>query len=56
MKREICVAKCPELDYEGRHCVEEQDGYCHTFYKEHGCCPVGNIPEWVAFDHGGGNK
>lgn len=49
--RYICVEKCPEMDHDGfGHCVEHPDEYCHTYFAEHGCCPVGNIPVWVPFD------
>ena len=48
--REICVAECAEMDVRELHCVEEREGYCHRFFEEHGCCPVGNIPKWKPFD------
>ena len=47
IKRYTCVQKCPELDYDNKkHCSEYEDGYCHKYTKEHGCCPVGNLPIW----------
>ena len=47
MEQFICTQKCPELDYDNRkHCVEDANGYCHNFYQEFGCCPVGNEPKW----------
>ena len=51
LARERCVAKCTEMEFDSHGpCVEAPDGYCHTFYFEHGCCPVGNIPIWEPYD------
>lgn len=54
--RYICTAKCPEMDRNGLgHCVEHQDEYCHAYFAEYGCCPVGNIPIWIPYDRGDEN-
>ena len=49
--RQICIARCPEMDRNSLgHCVERADEYCRVYTAEHGCCPVGNIPIWISFD------
>ena len=41
----ICVAKCPELDYDNsRHCVTENPK--HPFSFRDYDCPCGNYPKW----------
>lgn len=40
----ICVAKCPELDWNGEaHCeTDNPEKYEELIYG----CPAGNIPKW----------
>lgn len=54
---ERCVAPCPEMEFDSHGpCVEPKDGYCHRFYHEHSCCPVGNMPIWRPLDENTLNK
>lgn len=45
MKKYICVAKCPELDYKNaKHCVTENP--TQPFPRYDNDCPCGNCPIW----------
>lgn len=45
MKKYICVAKCPELDYDNsKHCITENPKQPFPLYDYD--CPCGNCPKW----------
>lgn len=45
MKKYICVAKCPELDYDNsRHCIADNPNNPFPLYDYD--CPCGNCPIW----------
>ena len=45
MKKYICVAKCPELDYDNsKHCVTKNPTQPFPLYDYD--CPCGNCPIW----------
>ena len=45
MKKYICVAKCPELDYDNsKHCVTDNPEQPFPLYDYD--CPCGNCPIW----------
>lgn len=52
MKEFICVAKCPELDFDGHsHCRVENPEDMYERYVDG--CPCGNEPEWEPVEIGG---
>lgn len=50
LKKYVCIAKCPELDYgNDPHCVTmNREDFCDKYV---GSCPVGNVPVWEEVHH-----